>query len=398
MEGNRGFDLLTIQQYLDGKLDPKRMHQLEKQALDDPFLADAIEGYAHAKKPVQHELSILQRQLEERIAVQQENKNIFNFTWQRLSIAAAAGLMFITVGILFWMSNHQNPKTAAVPKKVDVEFDAGLTKPVNKAPSQTTIKPKDENAAEIIKSSPRVGLSAGKTEIPQNITEQLRQPLQTASANPPAAPAPAVNELTVLQSMPALNNSLSGRVMDKIGGQPLPGVSVKVNGTDIAIQTDAKGEFTLPDTVKGTINVSFLGYESKELEIKPGQRLAVLLDADQTALNEVVVTASGLAKRTAPASSMSELNGSQPSNGWDSYWTYLERSLNYPKATTSVSGDVIVGFTIDSKGRPTNVHIIQGLNASCDQEAIRLIRQGPDWEITDPKKPSQVRVTINFHP
>jgi hypothetical protein len=33
-----------IEKYLKGELSPKEMHELEKKALSDPFLADALEG------------------------------------------------------------------------------------------------------------------------------------------------------------------------------------------------------------------------------------------------------------------------------------------------------------------------------------------------------------------
>jgi len=106
-------DYITIKLYLDGKLSPRERHDLEKRALDDPFLADALEGYSITKIPVENQLSILQRQLEEHIALQQEKKNTLNFSWQRLSIAAAAGLLFITAGILFWMNHFQQNKNQA---------------------------------------------------------------------------------------------------------------------------------------------------------------------------------------------------------------------------------------------------------------------------------------------
>ena len=39
------YSLADIEQYLQGKLSPAEMHELEKAAVQDPFLADAIEGY-----------------------------------------------------------------------------------------------------------------------------------------------------------------------------------------------------------------------------------------------------------------------------------------------------------------------------------------------------------------
>ena len=35
-----------LQRYLKGELSPREMHALEKAALDDPFLSDALEGLA----------------------------------------------------------------------------------------------------------------------------------------------------------------------------------------------------------------------------------------------------------------------------------------------------------------------------------------------------------------
>ncbi|MBN9297937.1 MAG: carboxypeptidase-like regulatory domain-containing protein [Filimonas sp.] len=46
------FSLADIERYLQGRMLPKEMHDLEKAALQDPFLADAIEGYSHASSEV----------------------------------------------------------------------------------------------------------------------------------------------------------------------------------------------------------------------------------------------------------------------------------------------------------------------------------------------------------
>ncbi|MDP3468029.1 MAG: hypothetical protein Q8S11_06825 [Daejeonella sp.] len=112
-------DNLMISKYLEGKLDHEDMHRLEKQALSDPFLWEALEGYAHTSNPGT-ELSILQRQLNQRIVHLQENKKVFDFTWQRLSVAASASVLFITAGILFWM-NISRPG-AITEKQVQVSL------------------------------------------------------------------------------------------------------------------------------------------------------------------------------------------------------------------------------------------------------------------------------------
>ena len=131
-------DSLTIQQYLDGKLDPEVAHQLEKQALDDPFLWDALEGYSLYKDPAA-DLSILQRQLHERIVHMQENKKVFDLSWLRLSVAAAAAVMFVSAGILFWMNTTRSPEQLASQSQKPVEVNV-----IDRDSVEAVIKSKDE--------------------------------------------------------------------------------------------------------------------------------------------------------------------------------------------------------------------------------------------------------------
>ena len=42
---NKKADISQIRKYLNGELNATAMHQLEQDALDDPFLMDALEGY-----------------------------------------------------------------------------------------------------------------------------------------------------------------------------------------------------------------------------------------------------------------------------------------------------------------------------------------------------------------
>ena len=92
---------------------------------------------------------------------------------------------------------------------------------------------------------------------------------------------------------------VSGTVLSQEDGQPIIGAAVKVDGTSTGMLTDVNGRFslTLPEGKK-TLTISYLGYEPKTVTAKNGMR--VLLKADATALDEVVVTAMGI-KRSAKA-------------------------------------------------------------------------------------------------
>lgn len=110
-------DIDVLEDYLDGKLNERDMHMVEKYALEDPFVAEALAGLSVSPKRSLQSLSLLQKQLHDRIAVQATHKRKSVITWQRLSIAATAAVMFISVSIVFWMKNNADRQQA---KKVEV--------------------------------------------------------------------------------------------------------------------------------------------------------------------------------------------------------------------------------------------------------------------------------------
>lgn len=103
---SKHYDVLTIQQYLAGELSPEKSYQLERDALQDPMLQDAIDGFEHSKGISHPALSILQQRLETRVAQQQEKRDHFYFGRQRLAVASIAGVLFILACTLFWMINY----------------------------------------------------------------------------------------------------------------------------------------------------------------------------------------------------------------------------------------------------------------------------------------------------
>lgn len=66
----------------------------------------------------------------------------------------------------------------------------------------------------------------------------------------------------------AQTSGLRGKIVD--GQGPLPGVSIKIEGTSIGTSTDIKGEFQLAGLKPGTypLTVSFIGYKTNRSEIK----------------------------------------------------------------------------------------------------------------------------------
>jgi len=95
-----------IERYLTGKMSAKEMHDMEHAALQDPFLADAIEGYTHASFEKNHEHlneinAALQKQNKEAKVVALHSKN---FYWR----IAAIIILVVGVGVLSWYIINTN--------------------------------------------------------------------------------------------------------------------------------------------------------------------------------------------------------------------------------------------------------------------------------------------------
>ncbi len=92
----------------------------------------------------------------------------------------------------------------------------------------------------------------------------------------------------------AQTRTLSGVIRDA-SGQPIPGANVVIRGTNRGATTDSQGRYTLSDVpANARVQVSSIGYLSKEQTVSSGQSTIDLSLAEDVAnLEEVVV--SGLA-------------------------------------------------------------------------------------------------------
>ena len=85
---------------------------------------------------------------------------------------------------------------------------------------------------------------------------------------------------------------IKGLVTDSVSGEPLPYVSIIVKGTTTGAATNLDGRFslTVPSSASGKmLEVSYLGYSTKQVPLKSGQSLSIQLAPTGIALNEVVV-------------------------------------------------------------------------------------------------------------
>ncbi|TRX48578.1 TonB-dependent receptor [Fulvivirga sp. M361] len=106
------------------------------------------------------------------------------------------------------------------------------------------------------------------------------------------------------QTFAQRSGGLTGKITDAQSGEELPGATVRVKGTTVGAVTDIYGEYLLTVPAgKHTLEFSFLGYASKELEVDVEvgtiAELNIQLSTDAQQLDEIVVTGQALGQMAA---------------------------------------------------------------------------------------------------
>ena len=135
--------------------------------------------------------------------------------------------------------------------------------------------------------------------------------------------------------------TISGNVKDS-SGEPLPGVTVLVKGTNIGIVTDINGNFTLAVPVTGQALVfSFVGMETREVQIGNQATLNVVLNDEAISLEEVVVVGYGSQKKESMVGAIVQTTNEE-----------LKRTGGVVTLSDALTGQLAGVTTIKSTGMP----------------------------------------------
>jgi TonB family protein len=444
-----------IDKYLKGELSPAEMHALEKKALSDPFLADALEGAGEIEPPqFEADLRDLHYTLQQRIGRKEEKKVVSLWVW---SARIAAGLAVIAVAsfVIFQLTQRnknealsmiQDKDAIPAPPKEEPASVPEAAKPIPSTPPIVEEKPNpiasQESRKTPLKASEPASDAIGAVELPvteledsepvaksesatqsapavvaeekadQNmLKEQAEEPLvqserkkkstvQSEDAGPshpdgyvsfskkqPADTTFALPKglkgraagVAVTESKPVNKSKVvTGRVTGE-DGEGLPGVNVMIKGSSVGTVTNATGDYQITLQENDKLVFSYIGYTGREADTNK-DKVDIEMDVDASQLSEVVVVG------YEPAFDKDEeraeaLELASPEGGRRAYKQYLEKNLTYPQQAieNKVEGRVTIQFTVESTGLLSNFSVLKGIGSGCDEEVIRLVRQGPKW-------------------
>jgi len=104
--------------------------------------------------------------------------------------------------------------------------------------------------------------------------------------------------LTLPQILSAQNKTISGTVTDTKTGETLIGVAVKVQNGTTGTTTDLDGNFELVVPSNASLEISYIGYDPQIVVVGDQTTLAIKLNANSEALDEVVVIGYGTARKS----------------------------------------------------------------------------------------------------
>jgi hypothetical protein len=421
---------LEIRKYLNGELDAHAMHELERRALDDPFLMDALEGFELTDKDQQANLNDLAGRLHRRT----EKKQIRMIPWGRLS-AAASVVIILGGAIWFFSSKHNEEKGKLVASDITIAKKEAPAAPAPVVKDTLAAAKQSTTAARMSTAPEPKNYSNKKADVsPQPVEQQLAEAddqkelandklkaaKQPADANgygslpyEPKKDSVAANELIVSamekQKKPAAAKSkaslseqtqlqgkvagvtvtpndmhtIVGTVKGADDGMPIVGATVRVVGRSFGAVTDVNGKFVLQDVAKNqTLSVNYIGYNAKKVKADDDS-MSITLDPAGNSLAEVVVVKD---KDT-------ENVDAHPKDGWKAFNDYLKKNSQSPDGKT---GKVKVSFSVAADGSLSQFKIIKSLSDVADKQAIILISNGPVWLGNTDGKSKSITVSIKF--
>jgi hypothetical protein len=428
MEGKRNipYSADDIRKYFDGSLSDPEMQAMEKAALDDPFLADAIEGYEESRRHIdsfEKNMADLQSRLSKRIRKADRRTGITPFVFNWKIAASVLFLLGLTVFTYTFFINKK-PKELSVMDTKENKKEVPVLPKTESADTSVSVFDRTRTAhagsdtANMTASTPPPNIE--KTRLnnkPKPVAEKenlLRkedatdQDVKSSTALtdtllpkprsfPPVenevqqAPVAKKEELKIDENAAGLassndkslrENFIQGVVVDE-NGKPIAHAPVKIKGAKRETFTDTGGFFKLyikNPSLAALVFVHPSGYEPVSAELK----------SDSNQMNRIQMLPS------ADSAGEPVYSGNYPAiNGWDTLIKYINTNKKIITADSLLKGEEIISFFIQPDGKLTSFKIEKSISPVHDAEILHLIMTGPPLKIQGSRK-QRGRIIISF--
>ena len=389
---NNGFTASDMERYHSGKMAPEERHALEKAALDDSFLADALEGYAFTSTPIA-DLAKIQSRLNEK----PDQKKVIPL-FQRYKWMSVAALFIIIAGtgwLVYDLSKKGNQPSVAVQKEKESEQNSNYTIPNQKIAADSSVHLTTSASKKLDKKQQSVTSRQKETGVNNNLTTEQKQENVVVSNS-------RNNQSNAYYKKEANSNSERRLSVppDQTGGNSgrLKNAQAVTVNRNTAIQKT--NDISRTDGLRKDMNADepvakLRGIEQNDTVKHFDIVLQQLPKDSQPAMQEVVIVGYGAQKKSMEKYPKVTIDTLEPAEGYVKFDDYVINNLKMPEElkTKALAGEVQLSFDVDQNGQPVNITVVKSLCEKCDEEAIRLLKEGPKWK---KKKNKKGKITIKF--
>ena len=379
MKENKKYTAKDFERYHSGSMPDSEMYDLENAALQDPFVSDALEGFALSSS-AQKDME----ELRERLFEKEKNKSatpVYSLTlnsWWRIAalfiVIAGAGILFYKINI-----NSKQNIIAKVDDKNFLKTDSNMALAKGeKAPSQDIVA--FENSSSVKSEENKI------TPLPETKAKGNRKISVPFSLNKESQADMATIAVNGENKKFAEEYHFKGKVIDQ-EGNALAAESVKEKSYETINSKDSSANLSIisPDSNTNGI-VPVLGYGNKKAVLQKDAQRVVTTDKSNGAANESLlasVNRSKTARQEQMESRVAEarMKSAAPANTNHQFDEYVKKHIRpvYDENKVRQIGDVKLSFSIGKEGRPENIMIEHSSCKACEASAIELLKKGPLW-------------------
>ena len=287
---------MNYRRYIQGNRKGKEANRIEREAMKDPLLSEALEGYDRLQENPEERIDDMRRQIIRRT---QSRSN-----WPRYVSIAACFLLVIGLGGYLVFIRKNLPQEENLLSQLEIQ--ERILPVESPEPEELVVLNQDIEE---------------KKETKREITKETKRETKEEKAPPISAPVIQADAITPVES-------------EQLITQAIP-------------------EKASPDMTEGL------------------------------ALREVTAVGYGIRKKQSTVGSvtLSVSKAQSPVIGQEAYEKYIRDNIIQPTdENCKKEGKVVLSFHVDPNGRPYRIEVKESLCEQADQEAIRLVKEGPDWE------------------